>query len=295
MSSIHLAPMKNITCWAFRNSFQQISDSYTEMLNLSSILSKKKESLKLIDTYNIKNQHQWIQVLTHSITDIKQLPSFIDRFQHEYPEKANIFGVNINACCPDSAVIAAGDGAALIKRTKRLTELIKVFLGSSISDTLHISCKIRLGLNLKEMKYNKISEFLEQLQEIDDDRISPLIIHFRHARQNSDSKPHWEFLERLLQCNYKIVINGGIQTIDDIDTIKGNLSEQTSKKWKNVVSGIMIGKAVFKNPLCFNSFSNKSVNKKNLIDWKNRLINGLKVHPPQDRYITNLNKNCQIL
>ncbi|MBY9007222.1 MAG: tRNA-dihydrouridine synthase [Candidatus Lokiarchaeota archaeon] len=294
MDNIHLAPMKNISCWAFRNSFRHISNSYTEMLNLNSLLHKKQKASKLIDTYKIPNQNQWLQVLTHNLSDMNDLPNFIKEFQNKYPEKKYIYGINLNACCPDLGVIAAGDGAALIKRTKRLIDLFKIFLRASSTDFLRISCKIRLGINLQEMKHNKVLNFIKELDNIDDDRISPTIIHFRHAQQNSDSTPHWEIIEDLLNCDHKIIINGGIGSINDIHKIQTYLSDNVREKWNERLSGIMIGKAVLKNPICIESISNISKKKVSLKYWKDQFIRGLKEHPPSYRFIKELNRTYQI-
>ncbi|MBN1216870.1 MAG: tRNA-dihydrouridine synthase family protein [Candidatus Lokiarchaeota archaeon] len=290
MQHIYLAPMKNITCWAFRNSFSYISDSYTEMLNLNSLLYQKEKALELIDTYEIPNQNQWLQILTHSLSDMKALPKFIVDFCYNYPKRKFIYGVNINACCPEPDIIRAGDGAALIKRTKRLINLFNTFLNSSNIDFIKISCKMRLGINQQEMKYKKVLQLLEEIEKLDDDRIAPTIIHFRHARQNSDSRPHWEYLEDILNCEYKIIINGGISTIDDVYKIQSQFQNIEIKKWKNTILGIMIGKAILKNPLYINSFLGTMNIKINLIDWKEKLIKGLERYKPSNRFITELNK-----
>ncbi len=284
----HLAPMKNISCWAFRASILGITDSYVEMINLDSLLNNKENAWNLIDTYPIKNQKQWLQILTHNLKDISLLPKILNEFFKNNPERSNIYGVNINAGCPDPNIISAGDGAALIKRTKRLFDLIKSYLSAPESQNLHLSCKLRLGLNEKEMNYNKIVDFLETLRSIDDHRLKPPIIHFKHAKQSSNEKCHWEFLESLLDTHIPVIINGDISVPNDINTIKKILPNKQQNQWDNLIAGIMIGRGVLKNPICFKAFNPIKDVKIDENQWKKLLYKNLKLHPPQKKFLVNL-------
>ena len=251
---LHLAPMKGITCWAFRSSVIGATDSYTEYINLKSLLKIKAKGWDNVDTYNIVGQRQWLQILTHDIRDISIFPKILNEFCSTNPERSHIYGVNINAGCPDPAVITAGDGAALIKRIRRLKELIQAFLGKGNSHAFQISVKLRLGLNEKEMNNNKILDFLEELKSLEDPRISPPIVHFKHAKQTSKEPPHWELLDPLINAEVPIIINGSIRGPKDIEQIQQTLSSSSQKSWDKIISGIMIGREVIKNPECFKQF-----------------------------------------
>ena len=165
------------------------------MLNLKELIISKKRTWDNIDTFSIKTQYQWVQVLRNNVNDISHLPTCLETFCRDHPERAHIYGVCINACCPDFRVISAGEGAALVKRTKRLRDLIMAFLGEPNSHHFNINCKILLGLNSKEMYYYKFLDFLNTIQSIKDARLKPTIIHFKHAKQSSKSDPHWELLQ----------------------------------------------------------------------------------------------------
>ncbi len=283
---LHLAPMKNISCWAFRALFPEATDSYTEMLNLKELITSKKRTWNNIDTFSINNQHQWVQVLTNSINDISYLPTYLEKFCRDYPERANIYGVSINACCPDPRVISAGEGAALIKRTKRLKDLIIAFLGDPNSHHFNINCKILLGLNSNEMYYYKFLDFLNIIQSIKDARLKPTIINFKHAKQSSKSKPHWELLEMVLTTKMPIIINGNICTNQDLQKIIKQLPLTFQKKYRTLISGIMIGRAAIKNPNCFQSFISSPY--KELISKKNLIVDNLNIHPPHRRFYKNI-------
>jgi tRNA-dihydrouridine synthase len=289
----HLAPMKNITCWAFRNSIYGISDSYTEMINLKQLISKDNYIERVVDTFPIQTQKQWIQVLTHNTEHINRLPSSLTEFEEKCPDKRNIYGVSINASCPDPSVIAAGDGAALIKRTKRLVDLIISFLDSTEKHQYHINIKFRLGLNSQDLQYNKIFDFLEEMRLIKDTRISPPIIHFRHARQASKSKPHWELLKELLSAKVPIIINGGITAPKNLELIKLSLPLEWQKEWQKLIIGIMIGQGVLENPMCFCNFKedpNNLENSHNFKAWALNFVKNIKLHPPDNRFILNFKK-----
>ena len=251
---LHLAPMKGITCWAFRASIIGATDSYSEYINLRSLLRIKSKGWDNVDTYNIVGQRQWLQILTHDIRDISIFPKILKEFCSTNPERAHIYGVNINVGCPDPAVITAGDGAALIKRIKRLKDLIQAFLGKAESHIFQISVKLRLGLNEREMKYNKILEFLEELKSLEDPRISPPIVHFKHAKQTSKEPPHWEVLESLINADVPLIINGSIKEPKDLEKIQEILSSRSQQKWDKNIRGIMIGREAIRNPDCFKLF-----------------------------------------
>lgn len=284
--------MKNITCWAFRNSINGPNHSYTEMINLKSLLSKQPKAWKAVDTYFINDQKQWVQILTHDPKAITAFPEHLMQFTNDNPSINNIYGVNINACCPDPQVIAAGDGAALIKRTKRLIDLINCFLGESNSHLFKVSIKFRLAINELEMGFNKIMDFLNELQYIKDDRVSPPIFHFRHARQASNEKPYWEFLNDFLTANIPIIINGSISNPQDLNSIISDLNVKSKEMWNKLIKGVMIGRASIKNPFCFRSFIGK--NPWDIVLWKKNFLKNIKSHPPENRFIQTL-QNYKII
>ena len=62
----HVAPMKGISDWKFRNKCLGATDSYTEMIQLREILRSKVRVMKKLDLQFIESQRQWIQILTNS-------------------------------------------------------------------------------------------------------------------------------------------------------------------------------------------------------------------------------------
>ncbi len=282
----HLAPMKDVTCWAFRTTSIGATDSYTEMISLKELLLNKERAWSVVDTYPINSQRQWVQVLTSSLKEMELLPSRLKQFCSDNTDRAHIYGVNVNASCPDLKIISEGAGAALIKRTKRLKDLIIAFLGPKESHEFRISCKLRLGLNAKEMRDKKVNNFLEAISTLEDPRISPSIIHFKHAKKKSQAMPDWEYLEPALDSNVPIIINGNITNSSDLIKIKKALSSKNQQLWNKLISGIMIGRAAINNPFCFQNFQQKFHEKTDI--WQEVLNKSLEEHPPQPRFISTI-------
>ncbi len=232
----HLAPMQNISCWAFRASFQGVTDSYSEMIGIDQVLKNSNHAAETMDFYPVPDQRQWLQVITNSPNTIAQLPSHLQQWQSEHPESSTLYGVNINAGCPSPEVIRAGEGVGLIKFTARLKHMVQVFLGDLDSHPFHISVKMRLGVNAAEMRHNKFADFLRSLTDIDDPRLSPTILHFKHANQTSAEPERWEFLEVALDAGVPIIINGALSQPSDLHKIQSLLpSRLRGKIWENQI------------------------------------------------------------
>ncbi len=251
----HVAPMKGITDWKFRKSCLGATDSYTEMIQLKEILNRKARAIEKLDLKQIEKQNQWVQVLTNSPREMEKLPIWLNTFCNKFPEKGHIYGVDINLGCPDPQIISAGQGAALIKRRKRIVDLIKAFFATDHS--YHLNLKFRLGMNIREVTMKVLLDVLENLTIIDDARLLSPVIHFKHAKQQSSEPPIWEYLDSLLDAGFSFILNGNITSIQDIHTIWNRLDGKERGKFKQQVKGIMIGRALLSNPELFLEFQEK--------------------------------------
>lgn len=281
----HLAPLKNISCWAFRATCDGATDSYTEMVNIHQLQNLNSIKWNIIDTYHIPNQHQWIQVLANNPKDFAILPKKLFEFSSKNPSRDNIYGININAGCPDQNVIGAGEGAALLQYPTKLKAMIKAFLGEPESHPYAISVKMRLGLSVDDLMRNNFVEVLEQIKSLADPRIKPTIIHFKHATQKSTELPRWDLLEVALDAQIPIIINGNISSKKDINNIKQELPYRYQQEWKTQVKGIMIGRGAIMNPDCFLQFYQKKQKFENK-QWRTRLRNNILEHLPPNRFST---------
>ena len=158
----HVAPMKGISDWTFRKKCKGATDSYTEMIQLREILGNKTRAIDKLDLRALEGQKQWIQILTNSPREVEKLPFWLDTFCSKFPEKNHIYGININLGCPDPQIISAGQGAALIKRRKRIIDLINAFFETS-EHPYHLSLKFRLGMNMRDVTMKVLLDVLENL------------------------------------------------------------------------------------------------------------------------------------
>ena len=249
----HVAPMKNITDWTFRSKCNGATDSYTEMIQLRDVLAKKDRAMEQLDLRPIPKQRQWIQILTNSYHEMKKLPQFLLQYSNKHPERSHIFGVNVNVGCPDPNIIAAGQGAALIKRRKRLLDMAKAFFNAD-NHKYHLSYKFRLGMNERDVKNNMLTDVLKILYSEKIPFLNPPIIHFKHAKQSSDEFPIWEALPSILELEIPIILNGNLHTPIDLYNISNRFDPLHQRLFHRNVKGIMIGRALLQNPRLFQRF-----------------------------------------
>ena len=219
-----LAPLEGVSDCAFRTlCFQYGADlTFTEMIRVDSLVKKNTSSLALLDLKN--DTPTGIQLLAVRPQILKQ---FVKDFS-SYEITPQCF--NLNLGCPSPDVIIQGGGAALVKRTKRVVELVEILkkLGYPVS------VKIRLGLNAYE-KEHKV--YLNLLRDVDADAF---IVHARHARQKSSEPADWTVFEECLVTGKHIIPHGDIATKEDIDYFK-----------KLGIKEVMIGRAAVRNPSVF--------------------------------------------
>jgi tRNA-dihydrouridine synthase len=279
--------MYNLTCWALRASVNA-TDTYSEMLEIQEILHSTKRSFDVMDFYPIPNQRQWLQILCSSTTAIAQLPTKLLEIQREYPDRMNLLGVNLNIGCPSPEILAACEGAALLKSPNRVIQMIKAFLGEPNSHPFRISVKMRLGWDLNSMLQKAFVPILEGLKALDDSRVFPPILHFKHAAQDSEEIEYWEMLKDAMNVGIPLVINGSIKDIASINKIRNKLPTQLQgSEWKRLINGIMIGRAALKDLNVFSQFASFSTNQKPV---PHRIHENLDLHTPPPRFLEALHK-----
>lgn len=279
---IHLASMENLSCWAFRKLFIGATDSYTGVMSMNYLITRTK-AWKEIDTFKIENQRQWIQLAT---SKEKECSEFIARLKRELaasPEKDNIYGLQLNISSPSPNLINLGQGPALIKRPKKVASLVKELLKQ---DKFKVSIKTRLGLNYQELVDRKIFYLLKELEKINDPNFSEIVIHFRHAREESFKPYDYSLLDEILEFKIPLVINGGIKDYTDFLKIKKGRK----------IAGLMIGREAIKNPDCFIEMSN-ILNHTNLklrgnSEIKKEFEGLCQEHAPRNIYLETIKKLC---
>ena len=289
---IHLASMENVTCWAFRSLCVGVSDSYTGMLSMTNLI-KRNNTWDEIDTFSIEGQRQWVQVATSKEVECS---IFLKRLEEEiklHPQKDNIYGIQLNCACPSPSLIRIGQGPALIKRSTKISNLIKELLKQT---KYKVGIKLRLGLNELEVKQRKIFTLFTELEKIakNNANFTNVTIHLKHAQERSSKEYDYSLLNELASYNLPLIINGGIKRYQDAKRLIENVSPENRKN----IKGIMLGRQALINPDCFIEI--------------NRLFNGLQsssrssaeisaefkslcnIHAPKSIYLETIRENTNI-
>ncbi len=203
--------------------------TFSEIVRFESLAKKNKSSLSRIELFD--DTPTMIQIIGK---DEVLLEQFLAEFQ---PSKG-FQGFNFNLCCPSHNYVKQGLGAAMVKRptkTKRMAEIVKSY-------GHNVNVKLRLGLT-KEEKEEKI--YLKLLETVDADFF---IVHARYRSESYNVHSDWSVFSECVETGKRIIANGDIQTLEDIEYMKELGCE-----------GVMIGRAAISNPLIFGKLKNKEM------------------------------------
>jgi len=285
---IHLASMENVSCWAFRNLMQGVTDSYTGVFSMTYLVERAK-AWREIDIFKINGQRQWIQVATSKEKECADFLKEIDERFNLEPEKNNVYGIQLNLSSPSPSIVKIGQGPALIKRTQKVVSLINELLKQN---KFKISIKTRLGLNENEVKERRIIKLFEELKKINNPNFTEVVVHFKHAKQPSFAEYDFSMLKELCGFNIPIVINGGINNLNDFNNIIRTLNPDERKN----IKGLMIGREALRNPDCFVDISNmlnKTTLEKRSFEKINSYFKKLcEEHMPREIYLEKIKRLC---
>ncbi len=147
--------------------------------------------------------------------------------------------INLNAGCPSDRVQSGKIGACLMKEPRLVKDCL-----SAMKDAVKIPVTIKTRIGVDEQdSYEELRDFIHTLSE---SGVNIFIIHARKAwlkglspRQNREIPPLKYDVVYQLKKDFPdstIVINGGIETLEAVDT---HLKH---------VDGVMLGRAAYYNP-----------------------------------------------
>lgn len=224
-----LAPMANVTDWAFRQIIIETGKPdvfYTEFISSDGIVAVGKEKFKK-ELYFIENERP---IVVQFFTS-KPKNMYISA---QLAVELGFDGIDINMGCPDKSVEKQGSGAALIKQPDVAVKIIREAVRGA--GKIPISVKTRLGYDKPD------TDWIKTLLETE---ISSLAIHGRTRKELSRVPAHWDEIEKVadLGSSYKKIIigNGDVSSLEDLN-----------KKAKVYgLDGIMVGRGIFDNPWFF--------------------------------------------
>ena len=234
-----LAPMESVSDCAYRRVCwdRGASLTWTEMIRARGLARNNKSTLDLIDTFDP-------EVLTGvqlMVANEKELSEALEKLEKPTPHFKNIRAIDLNFGCPSPEVIRIGAGPALLKRRGKLETIFKTLRDWQKTTSLPIGAvgaKIRLGLNRLEQDQKVYLPIIELANE----HLDYLVIHARHARQNSADKPTWSAIaEARALAKIPIIGNGDVVTREDWE----RLSRETR------ADGALIARGAIKSPWVF--------------------------------------------
>lgn len=231
-----LAPMDDVTGTVFRRIIHDCApaDYYvTEFVNVDGLCSPGRSKLMpKLSTINDKGSviaQIWGKVPDNFMQIASEISSGVI---------PGFSGIDLNFGCPDKAVLKNECCSALAQPHLRERAVSIIKATKAGAGKMPVSIKTRLGFDGVDYSWHKL--LLEQ-------KPSMLSVHVRTTRQMSKVPAQWEAIEEIVKLRdeisptTKIVLNG--------DIMNRQQGEELAKKYK--VDGIMIGRGVFHNPLCF--------------------------------------------
>lgn len=168
--------------------------------------------------------------------------------------------INLNVGCPSDRVQSGRFGACLMKEPSLVAECVAAMKESvetcrgewrSPYARPLVSVKCRLGVDDQE-DFALLENFIDQLKNAGCDHV---IVHARKAwlkglspKENREIPPlnyPWVYQLKKSFPAFKIIINGGIKTVDDALT------------HLHFVDGVMIGRPAYENPYLFRQLEEK--------------------------------------
>lgn len=220
-NNLVLAPMVGITDTAFRTICRRFGAGlvYTEMLNANAIYKTNKATLNKL-TFSKEEKPVACQLFGAN-------PKML-AYASKIAEEAGADIIDLNLGCPDFKVIKQGAGAALLKRPKKVSELVKEIVNAV---KIPVTAKIRTEKNALQ-----IAKLIEEAGA------SAIAVHGRTVAQAYAGKADWNAIKEIKE-NIKIpvIANGDVFTPQDAKKI----IEATKCDF------VMIGRAAMTNPHIF--------------------------------------------
>lgn len=247
-----LAPLEGVSDAGFRRMcFDQGAGlTFTEMIRARGLAKHNKSTIDLVDTFD-PGVTTGIQLLATSANELHDALSVLTELSKTtHPHLKNIVAVDLNFGCPSKDIVQIGAGPAMLKRRAKLTsilEALKQAKTTTLPGLQSVSCKIRLGLNAKEMEHKVFLPVVEAASGVGLDFIT---IHARHAGMRSRDPADWSAIaEAKARSTIPVIGNGDVRTRDDAVRLKA-LSN---------CDGFLIARAAIESPFIFRALRGKGV------------------------------------
>ena len=220
-----LAPMAGYTESPFRRLIKEIEPSVvlvSELISAEALRRRNEKTLRMIEFAPEELNNYCVQLFVSDETAFIEAAKIV--------EEIGANGIDLNFGCPSPKVIGSGNGSALLKDPDKAAKMIENLVKST---SLPVSVKMRLG-------FYDDKDLIETAKNFEKAGISALAIHGRTTKQKFSGSAQWEKI-------YEVKEHLKIPVIGNGDVIS---AEVALEKLKNL-DGIMIGRAVLRNPWIF--------------------------------------------
>ncbi|XBC38678.1 MAG: tRNA dihydrouridine(20/20a) synthase DusA [Buchnera aphidicola (Melaphis rhois)] len=253
-----VAPMLHYTdrhCRFLHRQFTKTALLYTEMITENNFVYFQKKN-------NISTLHHYehpiaIQIAGKDPEKLKQCAEIA--YLKGYDE------INLNVGCPSNKLKQAGFGIYLVRNIPLLIKIIEKIISSV---PIPVSIKTRIGLDEKD-DYYFLKNLIKKTSQYG--LCNKFIIHARKALSHNMSTKanrtippiHYDMVYQLKQDFPKltIIINGNIKSMKE------------SKLHLQYVDGVMIGRAIYNNPIILSQVDSKTLGLKKNTYMKNIVRN----------------------
>ncbi|MGR9105709.1 MAG: tRNA dihydrouridine(20/20a) synthase DusA [Gammaproteobacteria bacterium] len=233
---VSVAPMMERTDRHFRYLLRLISRRallYTEMITSSALLHGDRERFL---GFHPSEHPIAVQLGGSDPRELADAAQIAETYRYDE--------INLNIGCPSARVQKGRIGACLMADPERVAECVDAIRGAV---SLPVSVKTRIGINNQD-SYEFLASFVDVVAR---SGCQKFVIHARKALLDGPSPKKNRTVPALrydrvfrLKSDFpalEIVLNGGIENLDRI----GGYLER--------VDGVMIGRAVYKNPYLFSA------------------------------------------
>ncbi len=217
-----LAPMAQVTSLPFRVLCKRYGCSlvYSEMINSVAVVRRNKATLRRA-SMSREERPVAMQLFGTRPEEMLEAAKILE---------ADI--IDLNCGCPDISVMKQGAGAALLKRPKRIGEIVEALARS----TKPVTVKIRTGLDKEHINAVEVARICESAGA------SAIAVHGRNLAQKYTGKADWDIIRQVKKSvGIPVIANGDIK------------DEMSAKACLEATGAdmLMIGRAAIGEPYIF--------------------------------------------
>lgn len=224
-SKVVLAPMHNITNVAFRLMCKEYGAGLvsTELLSANA-LARDNQVVSKLALYSKDERPVVAQIFGQKVENVVKSGLRLEKLDFDM--------INLNCGCPSLKIMGQGSGGALMKRPKKIGEIVKALIEAV---KIPVSVKIRTGIGGKENAV-EIAKICEK------NGASMVIVHARTVEQGYSGEADWNVIRGVKKnVNIPVIGNGDVWNGEDAK----RMIEETGCDY------VMIGRGAIGNPFVF--------------------------------------------